>query len=1011
MSLYKFLPALLLRTPSLSYSHYSSKDLKPVLKMPFFKNAIFLASKSFYKELQKKKFNYDLLDKKEINTLRKYANRMFLRPTPFGLFSAFAAVEWGNNDGVIINKHKIHFKNNFEKGIIYANNLNVNDKFGRLFKSNQSIYLVGDKFRYLMGKPNEEEKSFEFFINAIDAGSLLKRLLSYCNKERSHVEIGAFILSVANIELDYANYLIEGLIESQVLVNTSQPNIIGEDYYQRVASLDEPSILNNLKVEENASKITALELEGDDTTGFYLDEIVDSATDYYVNLEKELDAGTLNTAYQHIIDEAVDCLLQLTAVYSPGNKMADFIQAFKRKFDAQVIPLLFAIDPETGVDYDDLTGSGKENSLLSDIVWETKQKDAHGLPWSNVHSLLLKKGKIGTADACTIIIEDEDFATLKKQNTNIKLPPTASVVFRIIDEKVFIENAGGVTASALIGRFTPFNEQIRNLAKMVANEEQINHHGVIFADIGHICKYYTANINRRLNSYLYEIPVLATSLIADDNQIQLSDLWISVVNDEIILQSKKHGKRIIPRLSSAFNHSKNNLTVFRFLCDLQYQGLNSFWELDLGKFFPGMSHYPRVEYKKSILRLAEWHLKREQLERALNGDDNERCLRFNELKQTLKLPRYIALSVHDHQLVFDTNDTNDILFFLDTVKNESSFLVKEFIRENESIVKDHDGRPYINQFVAGLFHKQQVYAPVVSQIPKTITPQRNLMPGGEWLYFKLYCHPSRANEILVEKLSPLIQRLLASKAISKWFFIRYYDPGFHIRFRVKNSKGNYDKLFSKITAEINSIVKSKWISNYEVSIYERELERYDPVLIDDFENVFYHSSKLIVFYLANDALTIPMLDYDIFAFLTVRSLIKAFNLDKQQELEFLTQVCGRFSNEFKIEDNQKYRLDTKFREFRKRQNELVLTQSDLIDKICYGKENEDLIDSVAHIKSCIQKRPADMQLKWLSDIIHMHLNRLFIEDSRRQEYIIYFLLMKFEKAEFARNKAAGKGVI
>jgi thiopeptide-type bacteriocin biosynthesis protein len=55
------------------------------------------------------------------------------------------------------------------------------------------------------------------------------------------------------------------------------------------------------------------------------------------------------------------------------------------------------------------------------------------------------------------------------------------------------------------------------------------------------------------------------------------------------------------------------------------------------------------------------------------------------------------------------------------------------------------------------------------------------LPGGEWLYAKLYCGRSRHDEILGAHLPDLIERI--GSDVDRWFFIRYADPFPHLRVR------------------------------------------------------------------------------------------------------------------------------------------------------------------------------------------------------------------------------------
>jgi len=77
----------------------------------------------------------------------------------------------------------------------------------------------------------------------------------------------------------------------------------------------------------------------------------------------------------------------------------------------------------------------------------------------------------------------------------------------------------------------------------------------------------------------------------------LSDLWVRYENNEIILESKKLGKRVIPRLSSAYNYNHSDLPVFRFLCDLQHQSIQSNLTLNLSSLFPALTFIHALNIK------------------------------------------------------------------------------------------------------------------------------------------------------------------------------------------------------------------------------------------------------------------------------------------------------------------------------------------------------------------------------------------------------------------------------
>jgi thiopeptide-type bacteriocin biosynthesis protein len=997
---------VVLRSPVYSYRYYSSQNLQKALKQQFFQKAIYLSSEVFYTELQKVNFDLDKLDKKAIDTLKKYFNRMCFRPTPFGLCSASGILNW--NDGISSipfsdDNLRTHVLFSYAKSAQYAKQLQSRSMLQFRYKRSPSLYKTGSEYRFL--KSNEENSQIEFIIDSIKTDRIFEKLLNYLSEWRTQQQILVFICTQTGCTNDQADSYCSWLIEKQVVVNHFDANITGEDHLKRLLNhepVDPDATFARIRslVKQNEQTLSPLQLNN--VPGHASpDEDKFNSSDYYVNLEVALPEGKLDQIYQQDILDALHCLDKFSSnTQNPG--LSDFIKRFNQKFDGQTIQLLAALDPETGVSYGDLAVEEDNNNIVKDIAGGNVNQNTT-LTWSDAHILLLKKLN-GLKDNI-IRITDADLENIKTEN--VSFPPGISVMFRVLDGKVLIESAGGSCASSLIGRFTPFNSGFHNLAKDMATREAESNPGIIFAEIAHICHLHTANIDRREHIYAYEIPVLVQSTLPDEQQIQLDDLWVSVIGGEVMLSSKKHGKRVIPRLSSAFNYTRNDLAIFRFLCDLQKAGIKTNFTLNLSNFFPGLDFYPRVEYKNSILQLAYWNIKKELFTTVLNAPFDSKQGLFLELKKQLNFPQLIALSQHDHQLIFDLDKPADVLFFLDTIKAQKQITIKEYLlpEGEKPIVRDKNGQPHVNQFIASLYHTQPVYRPFNMPLVKIQAKNRKVIPGGEWLYLKIHCHPVRSNELLAGFVAGVVKKMKTAKLISEWFFIRYLDTGYHLRLRFKVNPNQHQQVLNTIHNGIKQHVADGIVSNYTIATYERELERYSPDFMPEFEHAFYGSSNLIASFLQQYPDGVTAKDILEFAVVSVNDILISLGLSGKLLIDFLERVFNSFFNEFSAINELKYQLDI---EFRKQKATIELVRKNepaYYRQLKLNKARELFIRSLADLKAAVITKTAWKE-KWAGDLIHMHLNRLFVNDSRKQEMAIYYFLLKHERSAQARQSKA-----
>jgi thiopeptide-type bacteriocin biosynthesis protein len=124
---------------------------------------------------------------------------------------------------------------------------------------------------------------------------------------------------------------------------------------------------------------------------------------------------------------------------------------------------------------------------------------------------------------------------------------------------------------------------------------------------------------------------------------------------------------------------------------------------------------------------------------------------------------------------------------------------------------------------------------------------RRFPPGSEWLYVKLFTGPATADEVLARAV-PVVGRALASGQADRWFFIRYGDPDWHLRLRLR---GAPDRLLGETLPLLHHamapLVATGQLWRVEVDTYEREVERYGGAgAIALAEGMFHADSDAVV---------------------------------------------------------------------------------------------------------------------------------------------------------------------
>ncbi|WP_316783861.1 thiopeptide-type bacteriocin biosynthesis protein [Pedobacter frigiditerrae] len=864
------------------------------------------------------------LDNKARFTIWKYFNRAKYRSTPFGSFASLSMVPlsfYAQELPLLDNKIKTHHWIDWGQKEKYQSNSlqNVNKLL-----TNSSIYFVAEEIRYI----KSSNGSFE--LATVYALPELNTILLSCKCKTRPDELYELMQHGFNMDRENTMDLLQQLIELQLLHTDLQANITGEDYFSKI-HIPCPIKPSN-----------------------------------YIIAERPLKGGNFDGKQLKHLPEMIDFFVKNFKAHQNPD-LTKFKDSFNKRFENQEVSLAVVMDPEIGIGYGNLAHINNSNTLIADIKAARNLTGHENLAYGKVQQFLLKK---------LIANKKIDLAEFESESKETAiLPNTFSLIFHLYKGKPVLAHTGGCTANSLLGRFTLCNEDIENYGREIANLEINANANVLFFDIAYQAEKKVDNVNRRKQLYPYELPILTWS--ESDNPLDLNDLLVTIEQQEVVLKSKKLGKRLIPRIASAYNYTRSDLAVYRFLCDIQSQGILTNLSFKLRDFFPGLEHYQRVSFNEIIISPAMWLI------------PSDITTDISAIKNWLIMKQITSIFTVGHadqSLAFNPRSEEDLEALLSYCKQQKAEIyITEALIDESDFIGDQQGNAYHPQYIVNYHHKERIYEPTPVQLSQV---SEVYLPGSEWLYFEIYCHPNKSNYLLLGLFIKSNKTLL-----KKWFFIRYTDPEPHIRLRLhlKNINTGF-KLLSAMQKLVQPELKEGFIIDFKIKTYNKETQRYGierMTLVEQFFNV---DSKCILYLIkyarADEQLIASSIN------ILLPFIAYSFN-DIGEQILFVKNLAKSFAIEMDLNSESFKKINTVFNQFKG-----DLKKSYIHLPVGLLKQQEKLFKKI--ISNCENDRAKE---NMLADLIHMHINRLFIIDQRIYETLIYHYLMRILQTKQAILKA------
>ncbi len=285
------------------------------------------------------------------------------------------------------------------------------------------------------------------------------------------------------------------------------------------------------------------------------------------------------------------------------------------------------------------------------------------------------------------------------------------------------------------------------------------------------------------------------------------------------------------------------------------------------------------------------------------------------------------------------------------------------------------------------------------------TEQRTFVPGSEWLYLKIYTGVKTADSLLADILHPVSQAMINQKIADRWFFIRYADPDFHIRYRLRlTDERHLGLVMPMLKDKMNAMLGSGLIWKIETATYQREIERYGSMTMDLAEQLFYLDTSAFLELINEQGESKDENERWLFAILAIDTILQDFNISAEEKKDLLLELNRSFGKEFGKDKLLARQLSEKFRNFRERINVLLAEGEDA------GNEHylKDILrrrtsSGQKHVNTILdhyKKGEVEVPLKdFLSSLIHMSMNRIFRSSPRMHEMVIYDLLFRHYKGK------------
>lgn len=253
-----------------------------------------------------------------------------------------------------------------------------------------------------------------------------------------------------------------------------------------------------------------------------------------------------------------------------------------------------------------------------------------------------------------------------------------------------------------------------------------------------------------------------------------------------------------------------------------------------------------------------------------------------------------------------------------------------------------------------------------------------------WVTLNIYSGINLLDHLLLDLYDDIID-LINRGVIKSFFFVRYQDPDFHLRLRFCLANLTLlDQLLFVFKPKLQVLVEELLIWKVFINGYDREVIRYGEDTVKIVEDIFFDSSLFIL----KNIKAISRWELALINFNVVTDLL---DYDIQDKHLFCKNSKENFMLEYDFNKDIKKKMALKFQHFYTKFSSILENRQNGV----YLEMKDVLFDKFENLSIILKRNKPTSNFMIISSIIHMNLNRIFRNNGRKNEALLYYLLDKY----------------